>query len=241
MSQKLDAQGNIVGPYERDDLRTFWFPEKKIKVHRRRKLRDLHYALIWEITEMQVKVYVQAIFPNQVGSPLFQLAKEQALGPDEKTVTGEWRSKALDKEIEIGNGANEEHNNEDDEDALEDEDEQVNGNLRQHQRSGAETSSSSFETHQQRSWEKASRITSRQEQGRATAHRAISNEDQEQTQPLLNSAPSGILRQSAILQGLPLHSTQPSAGASSSSNPKTDGRRRDGKQDTKTTAYYNTH
>jgi hypothetical protein len=238
MSQRLDAQGNIVGPYERDDLRTFWYPKKKIKGHRRKKLRDLHYNLIWEITEMQVKVYVQAIFPNQVGSPLSQLAKEQALAPDDKTVTGESRSKALDKDIEITNGANEEHDENDDEDTSEDErrdiprktcalarSQQVNGHPRQHQRSGAETSSSNFGVHQQRSLARESRVISGQEQGRAVDHRTTPDEVQERIQPPLNSAPSGILRQSAISQGLP----QPSAEASPWSNSRTDGRRRDGK------------
>ena len=241
MSQKLDAQGNIVGPYQRDDLQTLWFPEKKDKDHRRKKFRDLYYDLIWEITEMQVKVYVQAVFPNQVGSPLSQLAKEQALAPDEKTVTGESRSKALNKDIEIANGANKEHEDDDDEDASEDErrdisrkacalveSQQVNGHPRQYRQSGAETSSSNFEAHQPRSRQEDSGMKSGQEQGQATARRNA-NEVQEQNQPLLGSAPSGILRQSAVSQGLPQHSTQPSAGASSSTNSRTDGRRRDGK------------
>jgi hypothetical protein len=240
MSQKLDAEGNIVGPYDRDDLRAFIFPEKKVKGHRRQKLRDLHYDLIWEITEMQVKVYVRAIFLNQVGSPLFQLAKEEALGPDEKTVTGESRSKALDKDIEISNGANEEHGD-DDEDASEDErrdipsktraldgSQQVNVHPRQHTQSEEETSSSNFGAHHLSQVDN-SRATYGQEQGRATTHRTIPNEFQEQIRPSWDSAPSGILRQSATSQGLPRHNTQLSAGASSSSNSRTDGRRRDGK------------
>jgi len=218
MSQKLDAQGNIVGPYKRDDLRTFWFPKKKLRDHRRKRLREFHYDLIWEITEMQVKVYVQGIFQNQVGSPLSQLAKEQALGPDEKTVTGESRSKALDKDIEISNGANEEHNDDDDEDASDVErrdalarSQQVNRHPRQHQQPEAETSSSNSGGHQQRSRTEVSRsrLTSEQEQGRPT-HRTILSEVQEQ------------------IQGLPQHNAQPSIGAPSSSNSRTDGRRRDG-------------
>lgn len=247
MSQKLDAEGNIVGPYEREDLRSFLYPEKKVKGHRREKLRDLHYDLIWEITEMQVKVYVQAIFPNQVGSPLFQLAKEQALGPDEKTVTGESRSKALDKDIEISNGASEEHDDDDDddeghEDASEDErpdiprklrvldgSQHVNGHPRQHEQPRAETSSSNFGAHQQWSGPEDSRVTYGQEQGRVTTNRTIPNEVQEQIRPSLDAAPGGILRQSATSQGLPQYNTQPSVGASSSSSSRTDGRRRNGK------------
>ena len=242
MSQKLDAQGNIVGPYGRDDLQTFWSPEKKVKDRRRKKLRDLHYDLIWEITEMQVKVYVQATFPNQVGSPLSQLAKEQALGPDEKTITGESRSKALDKDIEITNCAAEEHgHDDDDEEASEDErrdiprkicapvgSQLINGHPRQHQQPGAEPSSLNSGAHQQRSLGGESHVATGQE-GQAKAHQTIPNEAQEPVQTRLDSGSSGILRQSEISQGLSQDTTETLAGSSSSNNSRTDGRRRDGK------------
>ncbi|PMD33385.1 hypothetical protein L207DRAFT_535414 [Hyaloscypha variabilis F] len=204
MSQKLDAQGNIVGPYERDDLRTFWSPEKKTKGRRRKKFRDLCYNLIWEITEMQVKVYVQALFPNQVGPALFQLAKEQALGPGEKTVTGESRSKALEKDIEIANGTTQEHEDgDDDEDASEDErreiprsapfrSQQDNEHPRSYQQSRTEASSSNSGTHQQSSRVQDSRLTS------------------------------------GYIQDQARRPTVWSAGTSKSGNSGTDGRRRDG-------------
>ena len=121
---------------------------------------------------MQVKVYVQALFPNQVGPALFQLAKEQALGPGEKTVTGESRSKALEKDIEIANGTTQEHEDgDDDEDASEDErreiprsapfgSQQVNEHPRSYQQSRTEASSSNSGTHQQSPRAEDSRLTS---------------------------------------------------------------------------------
>lgn len=235
MSQKRDALGNIVGPYETNDLRAFWFPEKTKKDHRRKRLRDLHYDLIWEITEMQVKVYVQAIFPSQVGPPLSQLAKEQALGPDEKTVTGESRSKALDKDIEIANGGNEEAEDDNDEDASEEErhdapnetriqagSQQSSGLAREHeQQVEVELSSRNSRTHQQ--------MSRAEGQTQVRPHGMMAAEVQQPIQSQMNSAPSGILRQSATSQGLPQDNTQRSAAASSSNNSRTDGRRRDGK------------
>ena len=101
MSQKIDSTGTAVGPYGIDDLETYMFPNLKRKGKRREKFRRLHYDLVWDITEMQVKVHVRALFPNQIGPLTTQLAKQRQLGAHEKTLTGESRSKALGRDIEI--------------------------------------------------------------------------------------------------------------------------------------------
>jgi hypothetical protein len=101
MSQKIDSTGNLVGPYEIEDLETYILPEVKRKGKRRAKFRMLPYDLVWDITEMQVKVHVRALFPDQIGPRTTQLAKERRLDEHERTLTGESRSKALIKDIEI--------------------------------------------------------------------------------------------------------------------------------------------
>lgn len=173
---------------------------------------------------MQVKVYVQATFPNQVGSPLYQLAKEQALGPGDKKITGESRSKALEKDIEIANSTTEEGDGDDDEIASKEEGrnipygaQQVNENLKQHQEPEAEASNSNLE---------ACQLSSRAEDPRTASGRGqhqVINEVQAQAR-----VPSGILRQSASSQGMPQDNTEHWAGDSSSSNARTDGRYREG-------------
>lgn len=257
MSQKLDIDGNIVGPYGIDELRTFWFPEEKTKGHRREHLRDLDYDLIWDVTEMQVKVYVQAIFPNQLGSPLFQLAKEQALAPDEKTITGESRSKALDDDIKIAQGQDEDVN-ENDDDASEDQRRAVlsdnhtlvgsqpsTGPARGgEQRAGAESSTSNIGAYQQTSQGERPLTTSQnrqhqtqvqqqahtQQQSPAQHRRTIPTDPPQQIQNQQVSASSGVLRPTVTSQRLPPNTPQsPATAPSSSSNTRTDGRRRDGK------------
>jgi hypothetical protein len=102
MSQKIDENGQFVGRYYKEDLETVsWETVVKRKRKRSTKLRKLHYELLWHITEMQVKVYVQALFSKQVGLPVFQLANERRLDGNEKIFLGESRSKALVADIEI--------------------------------------------------------------------------------------------------------------------------------------------
>ncbi len=101
MSQKISPAGVLLGSYGRDDLETYMFPEVKRKGKRRERLRKLDYELVWEITEMQVKVHVRAHFPNQIGPITTQLAKERRLEEHERTLTGESRSKALIRDIDI--------------------------------------------------------------------------------------------------------------------------------------------
>lgn len=105
MSQKLDANGNPLGAYEKEELETFWYPEEYKKGRRRVRLRILNYELIWNITEMQVKVYIRALFPNPPGPLTTQLAKERAFEADETAYTGESRSRALERDIEISRAA----------------------------------------------------------------------------------------------------------------------------------------
>ena len=105
MSQKIDATGNPLGAYEREDLETFWFPEEYKKGRRRLRLRILHYDLVWDITEMQVKVHVRAVFPNPTGALTTQLAKERPFEAHETIYTGESRSRALERDIEISRAA----------------------------------------------------------------------------------------------------------------------------------------
>jgi hypothetical protein len=105
MSQKVDSNGNLVGPYGREDLEICQFPERCTKGKRKRNLRKLHYELAWHITEMQVKVDVRALFPNPIGPLTAQLAKERRFGENERVRTGESRSTALIKDIEITTAA----------------------------------------------------------------------------------------------------------------------------------------
>lgn len=104
MSQKFDTTGTIV-PYELGDLGTTWFPEEYRKGRRRLKFRRLDYDLVWDITEMQVKVSVRAIIPNATGPLITQLAKERQIQAHETTYTGESRSKALERDIDISRAA----------------------------------------------------------------------------------------------------------------------------------------
>ena len=107
MSQKVGLGGNVVGPYCEDDLACLIDSPVKTKSRKRKsrpqqdKQRVLHYNLIWDITEMQVKIHVQALFPNQNGPLFSQLAKERALDTDEKMVAKESRSTALEKDIQL--------------------------------------------------------------------------------------------------------------------------------------------
>ncbi|KAF4624696.1 hypothetical protein G7Y89_g13472 [Cudoniella acicularis] len=107
MSQQLNANGQHIGSYSQDDLLTIHWPEKFVKGKRRWKLRMLEYDLIWDITEMQVKVYIRALFPNANGPPTTQLAKEREIGLDEKVYTGESRSTALQRDIVISGALDE--------------------------------------------------------------------------------------------------------------------------------------
>jgi hypothetical protein len=101
MSQKIDSTGILIGPYGLEDLETYMFPEVKRKGKRREKFRRLDYELVWDITEMQVKVHVRPLFRNQTGPRTTQLAKERRLDEDERALAGESRSKALIRDIEI--------------------------------------------------------------------------------------------------------------------------------------------
>lgn len=101
MSQKLDAAGNYLGAYTKNDMETFMFPEQpKKKVYRKAYWR-LHYELVWNITEMQVKLHIRPLFPNPPGALTTQLAKERMFEADETIFTGESRSQALERDIAI--------------------------------------------------------------------------------------------------------------------------------------------
>ena len=91
MSQKLDADGNLVGPFTEEDLG-----------RKSRRYRMLEYEDPWYITEMQVKVHVRPLIPDHEGPLTMQLAKERPLGTHEKVNSGESRSRALERDIEIG-------------------------------------------------------------------------------------------------------------------------------------------
>ena len=105
MSQKIDTTGTLLGAYEKKDLEVFMFPEVFKKGKRRRKIRKLDYDLVWDITEMQVKVHVRAVFPNPSGPLITQLAKERPIQSNELLFTGESRSKGLERDIEISRRA----------------------------------------------------------------------------------------------------------------------------------------
>jgi len=105
MSQRIDTTGTLLGPYGKEDLEVFWFPETYRKGKRRKKLMRLDYDLVWDITEMQVKLHIRAVPLNSSGPLITQLAKERHFGASEKLYTGESRSKGLKQDIEISNSA----------------------------------------------------------------------------------------------------------------------------------------
>ena len=110
MSQKFDASGTLLGAYGRDDLEACWFPELYRKGKRRVKLRRLDYDLVWDITEMQVKIHIRAVPQNTSGPLTTQLAKERRFEAHEKLYTGESRSRGLKRDIEISHSARSMHN-----------------------------------------------------------------------------------------------------------------------------------
>ncbi|KAF4631492.1 hypothetical protein G7Y89_g6638 [Cudoniella acicularis] len=101
MSQRTDAFGQLVGCYEKDDLRDVWWPEVVVKKHRRTKHKRLDYDLLWDITEMQVKVHVRALIPNAIGPRTTQLAEQRELSRGERVYVTESRSAALQNDISI--------------------------------------------------------------------------------------------------------------------------------------------
>lgn len=105
MSQKIDANGTLLGSYTKDELQPYWWPEKYREGRRRRRLKMLDYDFIWNITEMQVKVHIRPIFPNPPGPLTTQLAKECHFESHETIHAGESRSKALEKDIVISRAA----------------------------------------------------------------------------------------------------------------------------------------
>ena len=103
MSQKLDANGNVVDPYTVKEVgEEVYVTRKRAKGKKRDKFRRLHYDPVWNITEMQVKLSVKALIHNSIGGqPTTQLAHQLSLTKEDKAVKGESRSKALEKDIEI--------------------------------------------------------------------------------------------------------------------------------------------
>ena len=91
MSERLSADGSFLGPYS---------PRDMILKGRKSRSRLLEYDLVWDITEMQVKTHVKAIFPNAVGPTTMQLAKPESVVTTYKRL-GEARSVGLEKDIKI--------------------------------------------------------------------------------------------------------------------------------------------
>lgn len=104
MSVKLDANSNVIGSYDTEDLDTHYLPPHKKPGKRRKHLREIEYDLVWNITEMQVKTFVRSIFPRAVGPLTMQLAQEQQLGPQE-LIYGESRSQGLIQDIAVSSTA----------------------------------------------------------------------------------------------------------------------------------------
>jgi hypothetical protein len=141
MSVKLDTDGNPIGSYEIHELETVMWPPEKKKNKRRLKLRKLEYDLIWDITEMQVKIHVRPVFPNPTGPLTMQLAKERPI-PNDEITGGESRSYALVRDIEISTAASRVHQNHGNAQVAEEhvEEELVNDpSLEPHQQPRAET------------------------------------------------------------------------------------------------------
>jgi hypothetical protein len=122
MSQKVDSRGNVLWPYCEDDLSVVKIKGRQSKNRSQNKQRQLDYYLIWDITEMRVKIHIQGKFPKNDGPLIPQLAKERLLAQDEKTVVKESRSTALQQDIRLTHpGASEEHQ-EENKDGVRDED-----------------------------------------------------------------------------------------------------------------------
>jgi hypothetical protein len=99
MSVKLDENGKSIGPYKPNDMGEDYYTPKK-KGSRMTKLRRLEYELLWEITEMQVKLHIRPLFPG-CDRPTTQLAEQVSLTPNDRTSSGESRSKALKDDIKL--------------------------------------------------------------------------------------------------------------------------------------------
>lgn len=104
MSERLSPTGDFLGSYSIKDLeyRCFKPPGQK-SAKGSKYLRILHYNLVWDITEMQVKTHVKADFPNAVGPPTMQLCKQKPIAAGERR-TGESRSIGLERDIMITEG-----------------------------------------------------------------------------------------------------------------------------------------
>jgi DNA polymerase/3'-5' exonuclease PolX len=104
MSERLDRNGTLLGPFRLADI-----PIEGRK--RQSRIRKLYYEPVWKITEMQVKLYVKALFPDPPGQLTIQRAKQHPVNSSDKEtdlsdeemelIGGESRSKALEKDIEI--------------------------------------------------------------------------------------------------------------------------------------------
>ncbi|KAH7410655.1 hypothetical protein BKA64DRAFT_359215 [Cadophora sp. MPI-SDFR-AT-0126] len=107
MSEKLSAAGDFLGSYSIKDLEYKCFRPPGRKTLKGSKYhRILHYNLVWDITEMQVKTYVKANFPKAVGPRTMQLAKQRSIAADE-IHAGESRSLGLQRDIMITEGIEE--------------------------------------------------------------------------------------------------------------------------------------
>jgi hypothetical protein len=122
MSQKIDSRGNVLGPYCEDDLRVVKIKGRQRKNRSQNKQRQLDYYLIWDITEMRVKIHIQGKFPKNDGPLIPQLAKERLLGQGEKIAVNESRSTALQHDIRLTHRGTSEEYQEENRDVVRDED-----------------------------------------------------------------------------------------------------------------------
>jgi len=79
MAEKKDSEGRSLGPYRKEDLDIYYYPQKKRKGTRRVKLgRLLEFEPIFQINEMQLKIFIKPKFPRPVGPQTMQLAEQLA-------------------------------------------------------------------------------------------------------------------------------------------------------------------
>ena len=118
MAKKLDPVKGCMVSYQNNDLEEYWIPTIPKKGRRRWHRRRLSYSLIWKISEMQLKLYVQPYFSEKPGEPVapraihlaHQLSNyEDCYAPEAPptkvyTIHGESISEGLSRDISMTDG-----------------------------------------------------------------------------------------------------------------------------------------
>ncbi|KAL2069422.1 hypothetical protein VTL71DRAFT_14101 [Oculimacula yallundae] len=101
-SEKLSPEGYHLGPYSYTDM------QRRRLEKRSRKgrgpggwtfTRHLQYSLVWYITEMELKIFVRAVFPNAEGPPSEQPGQQRDISG-----VSSFRSWGLERDIMLNQG-----------------------------------------------------------------------------------------------------------------------------------------